>query len=141
MNDPIRVLDTDTLSVWQRSPEQLEHYLMTFPPEQRGVTIITVEEQLRGRLAMVKKARDSAALVRAYTYLRETLAFLSKINVLPFNDVAAAEFANLRAQRIRIGTQDLRIAAVVLSFGGILVTRNRQDFSNVPGLMIEDWTK
>ena len=141
MNDRVRVLDTDILSIWQRHPEQIEHYLIAFPPEQRAITIITAEEQLRGRLAVVRKARDSAALVRAYTYLCETLAFLSKINVLPFNDAAATKFVNLCAQRIHIGTQDLRIAATVLSFGGILITRNHQDFSKVPGLTIEDWTK
>ncbi len=141
MNDRVRVLDTDILSLWERHPEQIEHRLVSFPPEQRAITIITVEEQLRGRLAGVKKAKDSDGLIRAYGYLRKTLERLSKINILPFNKAAAAEFANLRAQKIRIGTQDLRIAAIVLSFGGVLVTRNTRDFSRVPSLVIEDWLR
>ncbi|WP_414623214.1 type II toxin-antitoxin system VapC family toxin [Calothrix sp. CCY 0018] len=43
-------------------------------------------------------------------------------------------------QKIRIGTQDLRIASIVISNDGILVTRNQRDFSRVPDLQFEDWT-
>ncbi|WP_366839181.1 hypothetical protein [Nostoc sp. LPT] len=43
-------------------------------------------------------------------------------------------------QRIRIGTQDLRIAAITLSVNGILVTCNRKDFEKVTNLHLEDWT-
>ncbi|MEH2292429.1 type II toxin-antitoxin system VapC family toxin [Nostoc sp.] len=43
-------------------------------------------------------------------------------------------------QRIRIGTQDLRIASITLSMNGILVTRNRKDFEKLPNWRLEDWT-
>jgi tRNA(fMet)-specific endonuclease VapC len=46
----------------------------------------------------------------------------------------------LLRQRVRIGTQDLRIAAITIVNHGILVTRNQRDFSCVPGLQFEDWT-
>ncbi|MBI1759899.1 MAG: type II toxin-antitoxin system VapC family toxin [Acidobacteria bacterium] len=60
---------------------------------------------------------------------------------LPFDDVAATIFNQLRAQKVRVKTNDLSIAAITLSVNGILVTRNMVDFERVPGLVIEDWTK
>ena len=42
-----------------------------------------------------------------------------------------------RKRKIKIGRTDLRIAATVLEHGAILVTRNRRDFKQVPGLRID----
>lgn len=45
----------------------------------------------------------------------------------------------LRAQGVRIGTLDLRIAATALVHDLTLVTRNTKDFARVPGVRLEDW--
>jgi tRNA(fMet)-specific endonuclease VapC len=60
---------------------------------------------------------------------------------LPFNAVAAQQFENLVKQRCRIGTMDLRIAAITLAHDATLLSRNLKDFRKVPGLKVEDWTK
>ncbi len=41
---------------------------------------------------------------------------------------------------MNIGGNDLKIAAVALEAGGIVVTRNLRDFRRVPGLVCEDWS-
>ncbi len=77
--------------------------------------------------------------MRAYQQLQATLLYFSHISVLPLTVAAVAKLTDLREMKVRIGTQDLRIAAIVLSVNGVLVTSNRRDFDQVPGLTIEDW--
>lgn len=54
--------------------------------------------------------------------------------------MAAAEFERLRKQRIRIGTMDLKIAAIALANNATLLSKNLRDFGKVPGLKVEDWS-
>jgi tRNA(fMet)-specific endonuclease VapC len=42
---------------------------------------------------------------------------------------------------VRIGTRDLRIAAIARSRNLTVVTHNVSDFGKVPNLKTEDWTK
>jgi tRNA(fMet)-specific endonuclease VapC len=72
--------------------------------------------------------------------LQATLPYFQRLLVLDFNQAAYEHFIALRCQRIRIGSQDLRIAAITLAAGGVLVTRNQRDFAQVPGLSLEDWS-
>jgi tRNA(fMet)-specific endonuclease VapC len=104
------------------------------------VTIITIIEQMYGRLDVIKRAKSKQELVTSYALLRETFNRLCQANILDFNDAAFNIYHELRATKIRIGTQDLRIASIALSVSAIVVTRNRKDFEKVPGLQIIDWS-
>jgi tRNA(fMet)-specific endonuclease VapC len=44
-----------------------------------------------------------------------------------------------RSQGIRIGTLDLKIAAITIAHDATLLTRNTVDFAKVPGLRFENW--
>jgi tRNA(fMet)-specific endonuclease VapC len=134
------VLDTDHLSLYQRDFEPLLSKLLSHPPDELAITIITVEEQLRGRLAQIRKATTAAHLDECYRWLGETVDQLARLPVIYFDDNAATLYEELLSQKVRIGTQDLRIAAIVLSQNAVLLTRNSQDFSRVPGLQLDDWT-
>lgn len=60
--------------------------------------------------------------------------------MLPFDERAMDEFERLQQQRIRIGTNDLRIAAIAKANNVKLLSCNLRDFRQVPGLDVEDWT-
>lgn len=134
------ILDTDHVSLYQRGHPLIRARAAAVLPAEIAVTIISFEEQVRGRLARVRAAANLTQEVERYARLQETLAYFSQVHVLPFDDVAAQRFLLLNRQRIRIGTQDLRIAAIALVNGCTVVTRNRRDFERVPGLAVEDWT-
>jgi tRNA(fMet)-specific endonuclease VapC len=72
--------------------------------------------------------------------LLATVLYFRTIQIMGFNQHTQAIFRDLRAQRVRIGTQDLRITAIALSQGAILVTRNQQDFTALPSLQTIDWS-
>jgi tRNA(fMet)-specific endonuclease VapC len=78
--------------------------------------------------------------MRSRDLLVEHLRTFSAAPVLPFDAAAGSVYDDLRRQRVRIATMDLRIAAIALSRGLILLTRNVRDFGKVPGLVTEDWT-
>lgn len=134
------ILDTDHFSLFQRGHPLVRERVNAMNSEEIAVTVITLEEQIRGRLNIIKQASSSERLVSAYRWLREILEDFNSINLLDFNQAAHTRYVELLRQKIRIGTQDLRIAAIVLSVNGILVTRNQRDFVRVPGLRFEDWT-
>lgn len=134
------VLDTDHVSLAQREHPYVAARIAATPPEQLTVSIVTVQEQLRGRLAQVQHASNTMALILAYKRLRETLTFYLTVPIADFDERAAAILDDLCQHRIRIGTLDLRIAAIALAVGARLVTRNRRDFEQVPGLALEDWS-
>lgn len=103
-------------------------------------SVVTMSEQLQGRLAEVHRARSDQALQLAYERLQTSHQYYCRAIVLPFNETAAGFYNALIAQRLRVGTQDLRIAAITLANDAILVTGNRRDFDLVRGLRIEEWT-
>jgi tRNA(fMet)-specific endonuclease VapC len=134
------ILDTDCLSLLQRGDINLIRRISNTNPKQIFITIITAEEQLRGRLDTIRMVSSGDDLSLPYLRLRDTLEDIRMLNLLDFTQEASNCYEDLRGQKIRIGTRDLRIAATALSVNGIVVTRNRKDFIKVPNLKIEDWT-
>ena len=59
--------------------------------------------------------------------------------ILDFDQDAAAEFERLIRLKVRIGTMDLRIAAITIAQDAVLLSKNLTDFRKVPGLRVEDW--
>ncbi|UUO16388.1 type II toxin-antitoxin system VapC family toxin [Dolichospermum heterosporum] len=135
----LRILDTDHLSLLQRGNTLIRQRLNMFNPQDIAITIVTVSEQIRGRMNIISRADSSSELVLAYARLEDTLEDINSLNVLQFSEAAGNIYSELKT-KIRVGTQDLRIAAITLSVNGILVTRNWKDFEKVPNLRLEDWS-
>jgi len=137
------VLDTDHMSVLEWGGDRcavLRERLADVAPHEVATTIISYEEQIRGWMAYLARARNVVQEVQAYYRLRRHLDNYRGIPVLDFDSQAAAEFQRLRRGRIRVGTMDLKIAAIALSRGATLLSANLADFRKVPGLMVQDWT-
>ncbi|MFB1490216.1 MULTISPECIES: type II toxin-antitoxin system VapC family toxin [unclassified Thiocapsa] len=134
------VLDTDHLSLFQRGNTALLPHIRAIPPAQIAISIVSVEEMLQGRLAQVRRAGIGEDRIRAYAWLEKTLTFVRAFRVLPFDDQAERRYVDLAARRLRIGAQDLKIAAIALCHDAVLVTRNQRDFGRIAGLELEDWT-
>jgi tRNA(fMet)-specific endonuclease VapC len=98
-----------------------------------------MEEQMRGWLAEINRRPDPHKQVPAYERLLRLFEFLREWVVVPFDERAADEVHRLRKQRIRIGTQDLKIAGIALVQDALLLSANLRDFGRVPGLRVEDW--
>jgi tRNA(fMet)-specific endonuclease VapC len=135
------ILDTDHVTLFQHNHPEIARRVRTVGGSNIFVTTVTLEEQLRGRLAGISRAATQPErLAVAYENLRRTLLYFCSVNLLNFDDAAYNCYQSLRQQQIRIGTQDLRIAAIALANQAVVVTRNQQDFSKVPDLSLEDWT-
>ena len=134
------ILDSDHLSLYQRNYESIGTYLLRIQPEDIAITIVSIEELIRGRFAQIRKANTPQKQVYAYHWLSITFKFLCDYTILKYDAQAEARFQTFRAQKIRVGTQDLRIAAIALSHNATIVTRNKRDFARIPALRIEDWS-
>jgi tRNA(fMet)-specific endonuclease VapC len=104
-----------------------------------GIPVIDVEEQLRAWLAQIRRAKTVRDQVVPYDRLIRLIATLSEWEIVRWSEQAADEFARLRKERIRIGTQDLKIAALSVVNSALLLSANMRDFEQVPGLRVEDW--
>jgi tRNA(fMet)-specific endonuclease VapC len=133
------ILDTDHISLYQRGDLNVVNRLSSANPKNLAVTVISLEEQMYGRLSEIKKATSAISLITAYSRLEITLEYFKSVQVLPFDQNAHTSFESLIRQKLRVGTQDLRIAAIALSVNGIVVTRNQKDFGKVPNLQVENW--
>lgn len=103
-------------------------------------TIVTYEEQTRGWLSYIAGARTMSAQVESYRRLERHLQQFLQVEILGLTEAAAVEFQRLRKLPVRIGTLDLRIAAIALTHDATVLTRNLRDFQKVPGLKVEDWS-
>jgi tRNA(fMet)-specific endonuclease VapC len=136
------LVDTDHLSVLTEPREVRRGRLLDRIDAADDIVllpVVSVEEQLRGWLAQVRRERDVHRQIVPYLRLVKLFEFLRGWQILPWTEPAADTFSRLRSLRVRIGTQDLKIASIALVNDALLLSANLRDFEQVPGLRVEDW--
>jgi tRNA(fMet)-specific endonuclease VapC len=136
------ILDTDHLSLIRRNGPDGQRILANLDAREGievATTVITFEEQSRGRLALLGRAKTIDQTVLAYDGLRQLASDYQSITILAFDHAAALEHQQLRKRYPRLGNMDLKIAAIALTQNATLLTRNDIDFGQIDGLAIENW--
>jgi tRNA(fMet)-specific endonuclease VapC len=134
------VLDTDHLTLYYRGDPIVVQRVDAQPPTDLAISVMTVDEQLSGWYTLARRARRPDEIARAYARLGDSVVRLAKWRILPYTESGIARVAQLRALRLNVRLMDLRIAAIALENGAVVVTRNRRDFGRVPGLSVDDWS-
>lgn len=127
------MLDTNiVIYVIKRRPIEILEVFNTHAG-QMCISSITLAELLHGveKSSMVQKN------------LRKVEDFVSRLEVLPYENTAASHYGDIRADLEKkgtvIGVNDLHIAAHARSEGLILVSNNVHEFERVEGLRLENW--
>jgi len=129
------MLDTNIcIYIIKKKPEGLLAKLKAAIDEGVSISAITLAELEHGIAMSAYPEKNADALVQ----------FLSVIEVLPFDAIAAYAYGAVRAGLQRkgtpIGQMDMLIAAHATAAGCIIVTNNTREFNRVDGLVVEDWT-
>ena len=71
--------------------------------------------------------------------------FLSPLEIVPYDDKAAAAYGQIRSDLEKkgaiVGAIDMLIGAHAQSIPVTLVTKNLREFKRIPGLRVENWAR
>jgi tRNA(fMet)-specific endonuclease VapC len=133
------LLDTDTLSLFLQDDPTVVSAVIRHLSDPIALPVIVVKEIWDGWAAVISKARTPDQIGAAHDRLSATLNELRNWPVVSFSSTAVNRYAVLKKQKLNVGANDLKIAAIALETGAVIVTRNRKDFARIPGTIIEDW--
>ena len=138
------LLDTDELSLLERGGTDsfiLQRRLETVSASDLATTIVTYEEQMRGWLSRIAVANTPEKILASYNRLQIHVETFRGIPVVPFDTSALKIFERLQKSHRRLGTMDLKIAAIAIANDALLLSRNLAHFSQIPDLRVEDWSR
>ena len=135
-------LDSDHLTILRfRSRERARRLVdrIQHSNEIVGTTVINVEEAMRGWMATLAKERLIRRQIPAYRELADLFNQFASLHIALFDDISANEFDRLKGMKLKVGTMDLKTAAIALAHNALLLTANRRDFEHISGLRFENW--
>jgi tRNA(fMet)-specific endonuclease VapC len=128
------LLDTNTVSyIIKGNFPRVREKLLKVPMAEVGISVIT-EAELRFGAARKPEATKLKAIVEE---------FLLRVEILPWDSLAARHYAEIRANLERsgepMGNLDMMIAAQALALQAVLVSSDRV-FRRIDHMKIEDWS-
>ena len=128
------MLDTNVcIDYLKGNSEKIRDRIISAPDDTLCVSAITFSELMFGVENSSNREKNLVALN----------FFLLKIDIVPYDDQAAAAYGEIRKQLKQegnlIGGMDMLIAAHARASDSVLVTHNTREFNRVQGLRIEDW--
>ena len=94
------ILDTDHVTAFQHGNPRFLQRMKLVDSSQIFVTIITLEEQIKGRFKVINNHNtDFQKLPLAYYEFRKTFDFFIKMNLLDFDHRALTHYQNLKKQK------------------------------------------
>jgi tRNA(fMet)-specific endonuclease VapC len=133
------ILDTDTVSNFLREQPAVTAAVARREVKELATTVITFDELWTGWATALGKARTTAQIAVAYERQTTTLNQLRFLQYLTFSIPAIERYAALKKQKLNVKANDMKIAAIALEAGAVVVTHNLRDFNRIPGLVVEDW--
>lgn len=135
------LLDTDHLTVLKYATGERSLRLRTrlgaVVDEIIGTTVINVEQQMRGWISVIAKERHLRRQTSAYRELAKLFEFFRLYHIALLTDAAVDLFDQYGS--IHISKSDRKIAAIAIANNALLLTANRRDFEQIPGLRFENW--
>ena len=134
--------DTDVLTEILLGDAGYRSRAAAIPEHEQTVPVIVIEEILRGRLNIIRQAEANHAKIsmeRAYELFEETFRDFQQLYILSYTAQAEQVYRQWRQEKVRVSTHDLRIAAICVAHGATLISRNRQDYAQIPGLTVQFW--
>ena len=127
------MLDTNMVIYTIKNRPEKVREAFTLHEGQTCISSVTLGELIYG-------AEKSSQIERNLSVI-EGLA--ARLEVMPFDEKAAAHFGQLRTELAKagksIGPYDLMIAGHARALGLVLITNNLKEFQRVPGLRLDNW--
>ncbi len=128
------LLDTNIISYWMRGDKKVIDRIKRHAPADLSLSTITLSEILYGiEKSPIKKKERRLKIEK----------ILSLLDLYPFDETAAREYAIIRAQLEREGTviseRNTQIASIAIANKLTVVTHNVKEFTRIDKLTVEDW--
>ena len=119
------------------------YVMKTYPPELQQKFDSLAEQLCISSITLGELYFGAEKAARRAENLTELGLFVARLEVLPFDEKAAAHYGHLRADLERAGRPcgpyDMQIGGHARSEGLIVVTNNMREFGRMPGVRAENW--